>query len=523
VKRCLYIVVLTLAAAVALSLAACDFGAADGAELGVVRIGVGRAVTPTSGSTDWPSILVDMFTHDVFLYNSSGQVQQQFTGITTTNGTMKFEVPPGSYEFYVEAYNINDPNRDDGVIAVGFFREDTIVAGDNGTVSIPMQSFFDLSVTIGETVNGNDVTLTANITRDPDDLRKYVPLDYTYKWYKDNDSSTSVGTGATYTPSQTAAGTYEVEVHARGYRHVGNTSPAHTFTPPTIIRIPTNVAWYDSGGILVHLATTGANPTIESGTSGNPKSYIINIESDITADGSTLSTTFGAATDIVVTINGGGHNITLNNTDPTNIHGSLLRIGMDQTVTINNLNLVGMASNSASLVIIDGNNASLTMIDGAIRGNVTDTASVIGGGVQVINGGEFNMTSGTISGNTAGGSGTNGNKGGGVYVGGSGTFNMNGGAISGNTAGSTNDGKGGGVYVENGTFRITNGTINGSAGSPPNTATGGAGSGAALFVDTDAGGAAFYGDGQGGPWSNLVFGTTYIDTTIVVQNGNRTQ
>jgi hypothetical protein len=67
----------------------------------------------------------------------------------------------------------------------------------------------------------------------------------------------------------------------------------------------------------------------------------------------------------------------------------------------------------------------------------------MGGGVYFA-GGTFNMSGGTISGNTA-------YYGGGVYfAGGGGTFAMNGGTISSNTAY-----YGGGVYVNGGTFTKT--------------------------------------------------------------------
>ena len=54
-------------------------------------------------------------------------------------------------------------------------------------------------------------------------------------------------------------------------------------------------------------------------------------------------------------------------------------------------------------------------------------------------------------------------RGGGVYIG-EGTFTMNGGTISGNTAGGSY-GNGGGVFMENGTFTMKGGTISGNAAS----------------------------------------------------------
>ena len=89
-------------------------------------------------------------------------------------------------------------------------------------------------------------------------------------------------------------------------------------------------------------------------------------------------------------------------------------------------------------------NGTFNMNDGSIYNN---TATESGGGV--CSNGMFNMNGGNIYGNTA----TNG---GGVYIYGSTkSFTMNGGNIYGNTATKN----GGGVYISNGTFTMTKGTI----------------------------------------------------------------
>jgi hypothetical protein len=79
-----------------------------------------------------------------------------------------------------------------------------------------------------------------------------------------------------------------------------------------------------------------------------------------------------------------------------------------------------------------------------------NTSSSYGGGVYVADG-TFIMSGGTISGNTSSSS----SYGGGVYVD-SGTFTMSGGTISGNTSSSS---YGGGVCVNNGTFTKQSGGI----------------------------------------------------------------
>jgi hypothetical protein len=85
-----------------------------------------------------------------------------------------------------------------------------------------------------------------------------------------------------------------------------------------------------------------------------------------------------------------------------------------------------------------------------------------GGGVYVDDG-SFAMSGGTISGNTA--AGTYG-RGGGVYVDG-GSFAMSGGTISGNSATGYN-GIGGGVVVSSGSFTMSGGTISGNTTTSSN-------------------------------------------------------
>ena len=100
---------------------------------------------------------------------------------------------------------------------------------------------------------------------------------------------------------------------------------------------------------------------------------------------------------------------------------------------------------------VTGWNCGLAMNDCEV---IRCIGSSSGGGVYVDGSGTFTMNGGTISGNTAS------SFGGGVYVGGSRTFTMNGGTISGNTAGV----RGGGVYLYGLTvnFTMNGGTISGN-------------------------------------------------------------
>ena len=109
--------------------------------------------------------------------------------------------------------------------------------------------------------------------------------------------------------------------------------------------------------------------------------------------------------------------------------------------------------------------SSFTMYGGAITGNKTDSGS--GGGVFLVgttnqtDPPNFTMHGGTISNNTAGASDGGG---GGVYVGEKCSFTMDGGTITGNTA---TAGNGGGIYIHfnAGNVSISNATITGNKAS----------------------------------------------------------
>lgn len=148
------------------------------------------------------------------------------------------------------------------------------------------------------------------------------------------------------------------------------------------------------------------------------------------------------------------------------------------------------AKANAAGVYMYGNEAQFTMDGGSIYGNeFTATGNCSGGGVYVGEG-TFTMNSGSIYNNTATESG------GGVCS--NGMFNMNGGNIYGNTAtngggvymygtkkrftmnngniyGNTATGNGGGVYISNGMFIMTGGTIGSEMSNQGNTANNGGG------------------------------------------------
>jgi len=202
----------------------------------------------------------------------------------------------------------------------------------------------------------------------------------------------------------------------------------------------------------------------------------------------------------------------ISNTDNTNYNrggGGVFVNGSSSSSGVFNMSGGTISGNSSQGGAGGGVNvyeyATFTMGGGIISGN---TASLQGGGVYKNSYATFTMSGGTISGNTAS------NYGGGVYATGSGNFTMLGGIISGNTSN-----RGGGVCVVSygGIFHIVNGTVYGSNASPAtlrNTLRSG-GSGAALYVES---GTAQRGILNGETWNSMGDLST-TDDTINVVNG----
>ena len=181
--------------------------------------------------------------------------------------------------------------------------------------------------------------------------------------------------------------------------------------------------------------------------------WTIVVIDDFELPGITTGTSF-AQTDITVTIRG-NRRISLSNA------GSLLRIGADQEIILQDVALGGISNNTQPLVRVVG--GDLVMQGGSsISGNTNGTGSGgndlhDGGGVRIANNGSFTMYNGTIKGNTA-------CCGGGVHLQ-NGTFTMINGIITGNSSLSSRaivgagSGGGGGVAIDNGTFNMEGGVI----------------------------------------------------------------
>ena len=150
-------------------------------------------------------------------------------------------------------------------------------------------------------------------------------------------------------------------------------------------------------------------------------------------------------------INDGATVINGNGTINLTSKGNLFNIwgGNGRKLTLDGVTLVGVPDNDESLLNVN-NGGELVMVSGTITGNTRTNGN--GGGVAVWRG-TFTMSGGAITGNTS--TSDIWVEGGGVSIGEASVFTMSGGKISGNNALS-----GGGIHVgEGSTFIMSGGTI----------------------------------------------------------------
>ena len=222
---------------------------------------------------------------------------------------------------------------------------------------------------------------------------------------------------------------------------------AFDFNTPITASITLKAVWLDPNAIQV---TNTSEGTVLSGGSLSAKldwidrraeshnTYIVVVNTNESIAPRIIR--YSGAINITIIIRGDGTNRTIR----LSSHGHMFTVYTNVSFILeNNITLQGHSQNTGSMVRIEG--GILKMKNGAA---ITDNYSSVnnGGGVYIYSG-VFEMSGGTISGNTA-------IRGGGVNS--NGTFTMTGGTISGNTAS-----EGGGVYVFD-SFTMTDGTISGN-------------------------------------------------------------
>jgi len=275
----------------------------------------------------------------------------------------------------------------------------------------------------------------------------------------------STKTPATCTTDEVLKRTCSVCSHEEtttGIGAIGHTYVWTTTTNPTNIRegIQTEICSNNSSHtrgtrtvsslpITTSTELTNAFSAISSGA--NNQSYNLNISGNIAVSGST-SPRFGFGTGKTITMVGNGRLYLTS-------QGNLIHITGGQTLIINSpdLTLEGFSGNNAAVIELFGGSARLELKDGTISGN---TNSGMGGGVSISLGGTFEMSGGYICGNTA-------SNGGGVFVASGCNFIMNGFGQIYNNKTSSFQGRGGGVYIQMGSFSRTTygGSIYGGGGN----------------------------------------------------------
>ena len=250
--------------------------------------------------------------------------------------------------------------------------------------------------------------------------------------------------------------THKTGVNGRGV----NVSEGNTFTMYGG-SIYGNTASSDGGGISADrkavITMYGGEISGNKTTGGEGGGVYIGINATLEMSGSasitknvTTKYSGGGVCAVMGKIKMSGNSSISKNTASDSSGGGVFLSGANSTLTMSDKAEIAnnKAKANAAGVYMLSDDSQFTMDGGSIYGNeFTGTGACSGGGVYV--NGTFNMNGGNIYGNTA----TNG---GGVYIYGSTkSFTMNGGNIYGNTATKN----GGGVYISNGTFTMTKGTI----------------------------------------------------------------
>ncbi|MCL2411063.1 MAG: hypothetical protein FWC97_05400 [Treponema sp.] len=191
---------------------------------------------------------------------------------------------------------------------------------------------------------------------------------------------------------------------------------------------------------LVPARLVATHIDIVRNTTPLPQSLTINVtEANEQLEPQLLS--FGGR-QITITIRGGSGSSNILSLDGS---GSMFTVGSGVTLILENIELRGISGNNSPLITVSGGSFVMGE-DSKISGNINTSSSVFGGGVSVINSGEFILDGGNITQNRA-------DEGGGVFVRDS-VFEMQSGEILNNTANA-----GGGVYSQNAVFDMSGGNI----------------------------------------------------------------
>jgi uncharacterized repeat protein (TIGR02543 family) len=360
----------------------------------------------------------------------------------------------------------------------------------------------------------------------------------TYAWYKDGAPGSVLGTGSTYTPPVSAAGStadyYVVVTNTVGSATATETSAAATVRYRTLKeRVADNAG--KTAAITLYQDESFAAVAAANITGANTRITLVGGDSVGDGTGFAERTVTLNGTGYMFYISGGaslsmGDNVTLqgaagnNTTALVGVEGSSLAMSGTSKIIGNTSSGttgggVSVRSVTSGMTTVAG---SFTMSGGTISGNsVNPTGSYgYGGGVYVGDTSSFTMSGGTISGNSAATTAATGNiswSGGGVYFSSSGKFEMSGtAAIKDNTTSSlgTGNSSGGGVY-SSGIFTMSGGAVisgNIAGGTGSGTKSGGGG----VFFS----GNSFTMSDSGGAIPDIYKNTASVGGGVRIQGGN---
>jgi hypothetical protein len=252
-----------------------------------------------------------------------------------------------------------------------------------------------------------------------------------------------------------AAGTAVFTNTAYSFSITGDTTLYAVFTKYTVTPTAGADTYYNNFATALSNAATGSTITLYADASVTSTQTISNKAITLQSNSATARTITDSVTGKMFDLGSGatltlGAGITLDGEDYSNSIYPLVFVDSGATLVMNTGSTITRGNTSGGGVQAAGR---VNMNGGAITANTTTGSLHYGGGV-LIGGGLFTMSgSAEISNNTS----SNNSSGGGVGIIGSGSqFIMSGGTISGNKV---PNGEGGGVYIENGTFAITDSAI----------------------------------------------------------------
>jgi formylglycine-generating enzyme required for sulfatase activity len=408
--------------------------------MGLARIRLGIGGTVQSIRTIRPEIGGYYFTLK-FTAPEKAPVNETLNGSESLTLTVALE--PAVWNLEVKGYEDNSMStpKVKGNISV------SIIAGTSATFSVSLAPDFS---------SGGTGTLVYNISF-PSSVRGWFglyPIDNTPGLSQEIDISSNAGGTASDTITGLPEGSYRAIIDL--YNSTSNeaavwTEAVHIYdgSATSLPRTFSGVNFAPCPDVIGSGETTLADK-LDAALAAPADSYTIVLDGAETDLISFTPKTLNATGNKNITIRGNGNTVQL--ASPGSLFTLGAGTGSSLTLTIQDVTLRGLSSNSNSLVQVNSGGILLMKAGSLITGNTTSGG---GGGVTVDSNGTFTMSGGAVSGNTTGTGG-----GGGVNV--DGTFTMSGGAVSGNIVPASASADGSGGVFGSGTFNMSGGAVSGN-------------------------------------------------------------